>query len=511
MRIKKLKIKNFRSYKNQVEIEFGNLTAFVGKNDIGKSTVLEALDIFFNEGKGVVKLDKDDINKQGLAEGDTEITISVCLEELPTSIVIDSTNETTLQAEYLLNSNNQLEIIKKFTNAGKEKVFIKALHPTNINCKDLLLKKDSELRTLINTHSIECNDRNKNAVMRLSIWTHFNEMLDLAEIEIDVTKGETKSIWDKLQSYLPLYSLFQSDRKNSDGDSEVQDPLKEAVRQILDDHDLKQKFSEIATEVENKLKEVAERTLDKIREMNPEIANSLSPVIPPSQSLKWNDVFKNVSIAGDDNIPINKRGSGVKRLILLNFFRAEAERRRLAENIPSIIYAVEEPETSQHTEHQKILIKAFLDLATTPKTQVIITTHSATLVKELEFEHLRLIKVEISNKTIESILPNRLPYPSLNEVNFLAFKETTEEYHNELYGYIELEGEITNYRNGKATIPYNRVLKDGTLRMEEITLTDYLRHQIHHPENINNTRYTFAQLTESIDLMREFIQTIRAI
>src|SRR5690606_12922596 len=167
--------------------------------------------------------------------------------------------------------------------------------------------------------------------------------------------------------------------------------------------------------------------------------------------------------------------------------------------------------TSQHTEHQKILIKAFLDLATTPKTQVIITTHSATLVKELEFEHLRLIKVEISNKTIESILPNRLPYPSLNEVNFLAFKETTEEYHNELYGYIELEGEITNYRNGKATIPYNRVLKDGTLRMEEITLTDYLRHQIHHPENINNTRYTFAQLTESIDLMREFIQTIRAI
>ena len=123
---------------------------------------------------------------------------------------------------------------------------------------------------------------------------------------------------------------------------------------------LKQKFTEIATEVENKLKEVAQRTLDKIREMNPEIASSLNPVIPPAQSLKWNDVFKNVSITKNNNIPINKRENKVKKLILLNFFRTKAERRRLKENIPSIIYAVEEPETSQHTDHQKILIKAFL-------------------------------------------------------------------------------------------------------------------------------------------------------
>lgn len=163
MRFKKLKIKNFRSYKGEVEIEIGDLTAFVGKNDIGKSTILEVLDIFFNEGKGAVKLDKDDINKQSFTEGDNEIIISVCFEELPAAIIIDSTNETTLQSEYLINSNNQLEIIKKYPNAGKEKVFVKALHPTNTNCKDLLLKKDSELRTILSNNSIECSDRNKNA------------------------------------------------------------------------------------------------------------------------------------------------------------------------------------------------------------------------------------------------------------------------------------------------------------------------------------------------------------
>ena len=80
MKIKTINIKNFRSYKDEVEIEFGDLTAFVGKNDIGKSTVLEALDIFFNDSKGVIKLDKDDVNKQALADGDTETVISVCFE-----------------------------------------------------------------------------------------------------------------------------------------------------------------------------------------------------------------------------------------------------------------------------------------------------------------------------------------------------------------------------------------------------------------------------------------------
>jgi len=509
MKIKTLKIKNFRSYKDEVGTEFGDLTTFVGKNDIGKSTVLEALDIFFNNGKGIIKLDKEDVNKQALSEGDTETVFTICFEELPTSIVIDSTNQTTLQDEYLLNSNGQLEIIKKYSNGGKEKVFVKANHPAGNNCKDLLLKKNTELQKIINDNSITCSNLTINAEMRTAIWQHYISDLELTNIEIDVSKGDTKSIWDKLQTYLPLYSLFQSDRKNSDGDSEVQDPLKEAVKQILNDATLRTKFDEIATEVKNKLQDVATRTLAKIQEMNPEIANSLNPIIPATDSLKWADVFKSVSIAGDDDIPINKRGSGVKRLILLNFFRAEAERRKIQDNIPSIIYAIEEPETSQHTQHQKKLIKAFLELSNTANTQVIITTHSPALVKELEFQHLRLVRSDNSTKTIENVLPNRLPYPSLNEVNFLAFSEITEEYHNELYGYIELESEMTNYRNGKATMPYNKLGRDGvTIVVQNIVLTDYIRHLIHHPENSNNTRYTFRQLSDSIDLMRNFIETL---
>lgn len=506
MKITSIKLKNFRSYRNEIKVDFEDLTAFVGKNDIGKSTILEALDIFFNESKGVIKLDKDDINKQAALAGDNEISISVCFTDVPASLIIDSTNDTSLEAEYLLNSSGQLEIIKKYPNAGKEKVFVRANHPCNSSCANLLQLKDSDLRRILDSESIECGDRTKNAVMRTAIWNHFKDDLQLSEIELDVSKGETKSICEKLQSYLPLYTLFQSDRKNSDGDSEVQDPLKEAVRQILTDTNLQNKFKEIAAEVDAKLKEVADRTLEKIREMNPDVANSLNPIIPKPESLKWIDVFKNVSISGDEDIPINKRGSGVKRLILLNFFRAEAERRRASSNVPDIIYAIEEPETSQHTEHQKKLISAFLTLSQLPNTQILLTTHSASLVKELQFHHLRLVQKIGTTKVIEPVTASHLPYPSLNEVNFIAFSEITEEYHNELYGYIEAEGHLSSYRSSKPTMAYLRERRGGAVVEENIILTDYIRHQIHHPENTRNARFNFDQLKESINLMRHFIQ-----
>lgn len=37
MKIDSIKLKNFRGYRSETEINFNDLTVFVGKNDIGKS------------------------------------------------------------------------------------------------------------------------------------------------------------------------------------------------------------------------------------------------------------------------------------------------------------------------------------------------------------------------------------------------------------------------------------------------------------------------------------------
>ena len=75
MKIKSVTVNRFRGYEKRVHIEMNDLRVLVGKNDIGKSTVLEALDFFFNEGKGCVKIDKEDINKACLAQGNDCIEV----------------------------------------------------------------------------------------------------------------------------------------------------------------------------------------------------------------------------------------------------------------------------------------------------------------------------------------------------------------------------------------------------------------------------------------------------
>lgn len=507
MKIVSLIIENFRGYKESVNIKFDDLTVFVGKNDVGKSTILEALDIFFNDGKGAVKIEKDDVNVENAKIENFETIISVCFSDLPDKIIIDSTAETTLKDEYMLNAKGYLEIVKKYKKGGAAKTFIKAKHPTNPVCDELLPAKNSDLKKIIKQEDIQCENLTINSELRKAIWNNFKDDLQLSEKEIEIAKEDTKKIWDRLVDYMPVYSLFQADRKNSDSDDEVQDPLREAVKQILSEPKLREQLKEIANEVNQKLKDVSEKTLEKINEMDSTIANSLNPVIPQTESLKWQDVFKGVSITGDNDIPINKRGSGVKRLILLNFFRAEAERKALSGEDNYVIYAIEEPETSQHTENQLMLIEALKKLALNDKTQVILTTHSANIVKQMNFENLRLIKDSQANKKeVVNVEPGQLNYPSLNEVNYVAFNEISEEYHDELYAYIEFQNWKSEFKNGKSTRTYKKIYKDGTIINEQIILAEYIRHQIHHPENTENVRYTREELKESIEQMRVFIK-----
>ena len=122
--------------------------------------------------------------------------------------------------------------------------------------------------------------------------------------------------------------------------------------------------------------------------MNPEIAKELDPEF---EEPKWESAFK-FNLLSDDKVPMNKRGSGVRRLILLNFFRAEAERLRDERKVPNMIYAIEEPETSQHPDHQKKLIEAFITLSKSKHTQIILTTHSPGVARLLPPETISFIR-----------------------------------------------------------------------------------------------------------------------
>ena len=166
MRIKRLISKNFRIFKEKTVIEFDNLTAFIGKNDIGKSTILDALDIFFNGKDAHVKLEKEDISKG--AESN-EILIGVVFEKFPQTLTVDATVPTNLKDEFLLNKDGLLEIHKKYANGDikKEQVYIVANHPTHESLKDLLTLKISELKQRAQELDVDLSDEDKRIASRI--------------------------------------------------------------------------------------------------------------------------------------------------------------------------------------------------------------------------------------------------------------------------------------------------------------------------------------------------------
>ncbi len=49
--------------------------------------------------------------------------------------------------------------------------------------------------------------------VRKSIWSYYSDDLQLDDIDIELTKIDAKNFWVQLKSYLPVYALFQSNRK----------------------------------------------------------------------------------------------------------------------------------------------------------------------------------------------------------------------------------------------------------------------------------------------------------
>ena len=384
MRLHSVKIKNFRGYRDETTVPIsGNITGITGKNDVGKSTILEALDIFFEGGE--VDIEKPDICKYGTSE-DVEITCE--FENLPDQIVIDENVATTLEQEYLLASSGRLVIKKRYKKASKKSpdIIIIAKHPTAENYSDLLSLKIAGLRS--RGADLDCEEPEDQRVAqqwRQAIWHHADD-LQLAEIEIDTSNFEKdgKKLGELILELLPSFALFRSDRESRDDDPMAKNPLKAAVNQAV--ADLKDEIQGIHDAVERKVIERTKLTLDKLSEMDADLAASLTPKFKKKPTLTWD-----FSIEGDDDIPINKRGSGVRRLILLNFFRSEAERKIEESTSPSVIYAFEEPETSQHPSNQEMLIRSLIEIGHKDNHQVLVTTHVPALAGLLPDEGLIFI------------------------------------------------------------------------------------------------------------------------
>ena len=156
--------------------------------------------------------------------------------------------------------------------------------------------------------------------------------------------------------------------------------------------------------------------------------------------------------------------------------------------------------------------------------QLFVATHSENILKSaMEQGGWLIIRMyrdknnKIASERVESS-ERRLPNLTFAEIRYLVFGISTTDYHNELYGQLQVaQVSEESIKKADSFIKSKRKLVKGNLCYKTIrkhkngtetiyeTLPTYIRNKIHHPEN-NEPSFTDEQLEASIKLLRELLK-----
>ncbi|MDP2753525.1 MAG: AAA family ATPase, partial [Nitrospirota bacterium] len=228
MKINKIAIKGFRAFKDMEEISLGPFTTVIGKNDAGKSSILHALDIFFDNRSP----DDGDFNRD--QESEASIIIQVSFSDLTASIQLEEGIDTNLETENLLDQQRNLTITKTYTRKNPKKPKITYI------VEDF---EDTQYQNLCSLKETQLNERGKslgldfkksgagitNKSKRESIRKIAQEKnISKVSVEIEPTEATLKIL-----DYLPDFSLFRADESLSEEGTAFQKEFKAVVETAI--------------------------------------------------------------------------------------------------------------------------------------------------------------------------------------------------------------------------------------------------------------------------------------
>ena len=484
MRIKKLIINNFRAFKH-AEIDFDNFNCIIGKNDSGKSTILAALEWFFDSNKELDENDfaaasfdwyeykqpacRDEITGETYP-GETIkefnfvdlcVSVDVCFSDA----IIQSRTEDGdyifskdfLSKEgdlcikkymyhpfidnypfpngkpmgYHINKQYFEKVGKPFSDCSIEELktaYNEIGKNANDLCKDLhqLLEECKGKKRGIALSAIKAKIRDEEAKIKEIISSEvYNYYISIGE-RVCGMQGKRFENLDCLEFQFgltfPKYILYTS-----------KTPINDYLNELFTPYNASQVYKSI-----EKAKVYTAKKLSEFLKLNSENDNL---VIKENEKI---DLFTQDSLVFKQNdlplrIPLKNRGEGLQLKIKNAVFRLLLEIQ--TKNQINTVFAFEELETHLHPSGQIKMYQTIKALSEKNNYQVIITTHSPYIVKELAQNDILPIVVkreETAQESKISQLDERvLPYVSMNEINYIAFDEPTIEYHIELYGYLQ--------------------------------------------------------------------------
>jgi len=382
MRIQSVSLSNYGPFKTLHDVRLGSLATIVGQNDVGKSNILEAIQTFFEKRK----LTPEDVH-DGANETEA-VVIEISFSEFPQLIQLEDDVDTSFNEEKLLDKNGYLRIRKVYSrrNLTKYSTFLVTQDFDLPDYAGLPCLKETELNEKCKSLGMEVRRSGRgvtNKGKRAQIRERAREQnITESQHELELTDD----LWKKITSLLPEFILFEVDTKLDVEETSFQSQFRPIVKAAVEKKEVVKSKKAFVGAINKALQEEFNKIFEKMKRHT----NAFQELrVEPE--FAW-DKAVTFDVLGKDQFgvekTIGKRGSGMRRLLMVAFFQYLAERSH--ENGGEFIFAVEEPENCLHPRLQRELALSFKQLAEEGY-QVIITSHSPVFAGSSPIADLALI------------------------------------------------------------------------------------------------------------------------
>jgi len=384
MRIHSISVRNYRPFKVLEEVRLGQLATIVGKNDAGKSSVLRALQLFLDKKP---KIELDDVHEG--ATPNEDILVEVSFTSLPPKIQIEEGVDTTFKDEMLLDSESNLRIKKIFSRDDKTvRIILVSENFQDPHFADLVTLKEAEYNRRCKEKGIDATKSGRgitNKDKRIALRDFASKSgVNIGKYELELSPRD--DLWKAIESLLPDFDLFESEHRTDVEDTSFQREFRPIIETTANNPDVTKAKDEFTGSIEAALQAEVNKIFEKLKKYTDDItALTAKPIF------SWDKAVA-LQISGKDRYgvdkPLEKRGSGIRRLLMVAFFEHLADKRE--EKKANLIFGLEEPENNLHPGLQRDLVQSFRQLADQGY-QIILTTHSPVFAGASPLEDLTLI------------------------------------------------------------------------------------------------------------------------
>ena len=392
-----LHINNLYGVSEEVDIPINSFNVMVGRNDVGKSTVLKALDLFLNNKTPLTEA-------SNLGTQHSIVTIDLVFGADEREIVIDEAIPTTFKNEELLNEDEKLKIRKEWDVSKSKPTAVTYIRRKQYYEDDFVLLSERNLIKLCEKYELATqkanNEEYNNVEKRQKLREHFVQNNFVFEYcwEKLPTSGSTrgKLISDTIKAILPRFEYFKADSSLSEADTAIQNYFRDIAHKAMKDSGM----DDLETLVKDSLLGVLGKITKKINKVI-----SSSNTVEPDVEFDWSKVIKTgFKTHGEvENVPLSLRGDGFRRITMMAYFEHLAE-----ENKPDdshMIFGFEEPETFLHPSAQEQLFEKLFDL-TEIGYQVLISSHSPIIVASTKQKDLIHVTRADNNSVYQADIDN---------------------------------------------------------------------------------------------------------